>query len=154
MLTKLLNTFFTWDFIKKGLKFGVATLSACIIHFVINVIGHECFDISVNILYPIALVMVSLSTFLQCRFFVYPGAAKRNAMKQGWQFVLSSVVFRLLEWVLFFFLYNIVALSFHWWYVCCIIIVQTIGTLSKFFFYNYFIFGHGNADQKKQGDNQ
>ncbi len=144
MPAKSINTFFTWDFIKKGLKFGVTSLTACALNFGINIIGHECFGISVNILYPIALVVVSLSTFLQCRFFVYPGAADRNAMKQGWQFVLSSVIFRLLEWMLFFFLYNIVALSFHWWYVCCIIIVQTLGTLSKFFFYNYFVFGHGN----------
>ena len=154
MLAKILKTFFTWDFIKKGLKFGITSLTACALNFGINIIGHECFGISVNILYPIALVVVSLSTFLQCRFFVYPGASKRNAMKQGWQFVLSSVIFRLLEWMLFFFLYNIVALDFHWWYVCCIIIVQTLGTLSKFFFYNYFVFGHGNDVQADQQEKQ
>ena len=145
MKSNLLASFFSWAFIKKGLKFGVTTLSACILNFGINIIGHECFGISVNILYPIALVVVSLSTFLQCRFFVYPGASQRNALKQGWQFVVSSIVFRVLEWGLFSFLYNVIALQFRWWYVCCILIVQTIGTLSKFFFYNFFIFGHGNT---------
>ena len=144
---------FSRDFIRKGLKFGITSASACLINFGINVIGHECFGISVNILYPIALVTVSLSTFLQCRFFVYPGAAERNAVKQGWQFILSSVVFRVLEWLLFFFLYNVVALPLRWWYVCCIVIVQTIGTLSKFFFYNFFIFGRREpAPADKQGD--
>ena len=145
-MTLVLKTFFTIEFIKKGLKFCITSLTACLLNFGINIIGHECFGISVNILYPIALVVVSLSTFLQCRFFVYPGAAKRNVMRQGWQFIVSSVVFRFLEWALFFFLYNVVALRFHWWYVCCILIVQTIGTLSKFFFYNFFIFGNGNTD--------
>lgn len=137
MLAKILKTFFTWDFIKKCLKFGVTSLSACVINFGVNIIGHECFGISVNILYPIALILVSISSFLQFRFFVFPDASKRNAVKQGWQFILSSIVFRLLEWTLFFILYNVVALSFHWWYVCCIVIVQTTGTISKFFFYNY-----------------
>ena len=141
----LLKTFFSWDFLKKGLKFCITSLTACLLNFGINIIGHECFGISVNILYPIALLVVSTSTFLQCRFFVYPGASQRNALKQGWQFVVSSIVFRFLEWALFYFLYNVVALQFHWWYVCCILIVQTIGTLSKFFFYNFFIFGHGNT---------
>lgn len=141
MLAKLLKSFFTGDFIKKGLKFGVTTLSACVINFGVNIIGHECFGISVNILYPIALILVSISSFLQFRFFVFPDASKRSAVKQGWQFFLSSVIFRILEWALFFVLYNIVAFSFHWWYAWCIIIVQTIGTVSKFFFYNSFIFG-------------
>ena len=135
---------FTWDFFKKGVKFGIALLVAVLLNFGINIIGHECFGISVNILYPIALLTVSISSFLQFRFFVYPGASDRNPVKQGWQFILSSIVFRLSEWALFFFLYNVVALSFRWWYVCCIIIVQVSGTFSKFFFYNFFIFGHGN----------
>ena len=145
MVRKLFLSIFSQDLIRKGLKFVITSLSACLLNFGINIIGHEYFGISVNILYPVALVVVSLSTFLQCRFFVYPGASHRNALKQGWQFVISSIVFRFLEWLLFFFLYNIVALDFHWWYVCCILIVQTIGTLSKFFFYNFFIFGHGNS---------
>ena len=150
MSKAFIASFFTRDFLKKGLKFGVATVTACLLNFGINIIGHECFGISVNILYPIALVTVSLSGFLLFRFFVYPGAAQKNALKQGWQFIVSSIVFRLLEWVLFCFLYNVIALSFHWWYVCCIIIVQALGTLSKFFFYNFFIFGQGNtrADQE------
>ena len=145
-MKNLFAALFSWEFIKKGLKFCITSLSACLLNFGINVIGHEFFGISVNILYPIALVVVSVSTFLQCRFFVYPGASQRNALKQGWQFIVSSIIFRFLEWALFFFLYNIVALSFHWWYVCCILIVQTVGTLSKFFFYNFFVFGNGNAD--------
>ncbi|MBQ9337168.1 MAG: GtrA family protein [Lentisphaeria bacterium] len=140
----LLETFFSWNFIKKGLKFCITSLTACLLNFGINIIGHEFFGISVNILYPISLVVVSLSTFLQCRFFVYPGASRRNGLKQGSQFVLSSLVFRFLEWSLFVILYDVVALDFHWWYVFCILIVQTIGTISKFFFYNFFIFGHGN----------
>ena len=150
-MKNLFAALFSWEFIKKGLKFCITSLSACLLNFGINVIGHEFFGISVNILYPIALVVVSVSTFLQCRFFVYPGASQRNALKQGWQFIVSSIIFRFLEWALFFFLYNIVALSFHWWYVCCILIVQTIGTLSKFFFYNFFIFGHA-ASRAEQGD--
>ena len=135
----------TKDFFWKAVKFGIALLVAILLTFGINIIGHEYFGISVNYLYPVALVAVSISSFLQFRFFVYPGAARRDAVKQGWQFILSCVVFRLLEWALFSFLYNIVALSFHWWYVCCIIIVQVTGTFSKFFFYNFFIFGHGNS---------
>ena len=140
----IISSCLTFDFFKKGVRFGIALLVAILLNFGINIIGHECFGISVNILYPIALVAVSISSFLQFRFFVYPGAADRNAEKQGWHFILSSVAFRLLEWALFFFLYNIVALSYHWWYVCSIIIVQVSGTFSKFFFYNFFIFGHGN----------
>lgn len=136
---------FSVDLIKKALRFGVTSVSACLLNFGINIIGHECFGISVNILYPIALVTVSLSSFLQFRFFVYPGAARRSAFRQGWQFILSSVMFRLLEWALFSFLYNVVALSFHWWYACCIVIVQTLGTLCKFFFYNSFVFGRGRV---------
>ena len=145
MSRKFIASFFTLDFFKKTVKFGIAFVVACLLNFGINIIGHEYFGISVNILYPISLVAVSLSSFLQFRFFVYPGAAKRNALKQGWQFIASSIVFRLLEWALFLFLYNVINLSFHWWYVCCIIIVQTIGTLGKFFFYNFYIFGHGNT---------
>lgn len=145
MHSRPLTALFSRDFIRKGLKFGITSASACLLNFGINIIGHECFGISVNILYPIALVAVSLSTFLQCRFFVYPGAAERSAVKQGWQFILSSAVFRLLEWMLFFLLYNVVALPLRWWYVGCIVIVQTLGTLSKFFFYNFFIFGHRDS---------
>ena len=152
-MSRILTSFFTWSFIKKGLKFGVTSLTACLLNFGINIIGHEYFGISVNILYPIALVVVSLSTFLQCRFFVYPGAAKRNAGVQGGQFILSSLAFRFAEWCLFLLLYNVIALPFHWWYVCCILIVQTVGTLSKFFFYNFFVFGNGNAgDAGGQGE--
>ncbi len=142
MLKDLIRACFRWDFIKKGLKFMLTSLSAGLLNFAINIIGHECFGISVNILYPVALAVVSCSTFLQCRFFVYPGAAERNAMKQGWQFALSSIVFRVLEWMLFWFLYNVVALPFHWWYVGCILIVQCTGPVSKFFFYNFYIFGN------------
>lgn len=145
MSNAFIASFFTRDFLKKGLKFGVAFLVACLLNFGINIIGHECFGISVNILYPVSLVTVSLSSFLQFRFYVYPGAAQRNALKQGWQFIVSCVIFRLLEWAFFYFLYNVIAFSFHWWYVCCIIIVQATGTVSKFFFYNFFIFGRGNT---------
>ena len=56
---------FTWDFFKKGVKFGIALLVAVLLNFGINIIGHECFGISVNILYPIALLTVSISSFLQ-----------------------------------------------------------------------------------------
>ena len=141
-IRNLLDAAFSWEFIKKALKFTLASLSAGLLNFGINIIGHECFGISVNILYPVSLAVVSCSTFLQCRFFVYPGASERNAIAQGWQFALSSLIFRLLEWMLFWFLYNVVALSFHWWYVGCIIIVQCTGMVSKFFFYNFFIFGN------------
>ena len=145
MCKKLIVTLFSWEFIKKGLKFCITSATALMLNFGINVIGHEYFGVSVNILYPISLVVVSLSTFLQCRFFVYPGASRRNAWKQGNAFIISSICFRLCEWGLFFLLYNVIALSFHWWYVCCILIVQTLGTISKFLFYNFFIFGCGNG---------
>ncbi|MBO4631344.1 MAG: hypothetical protein J5858_05425 [Lentisphaeria bacterium] len=141
-IQKLLKAAFSWEFIKKALKFMLTSLSACLLNFGINIIGHECFGISVNILYPVSLAVVSCSTFLQCRFFVYPGASESNAMKQGWQFMLSTLVFRVLEWLFFWFLYNVVALSCHWWYVGCIIIVQCTGTVSKFFFYNFYVFGN------------
>ena len=141
-----IRTFFTWDFFRKGLKFGLTSGIAFILNFGINIIGHEYFGISVNITYPIALVTVSLTAFLLFRFFVYPGAEKKNPMKQGWQFILSTISFRCAEWLLFLFLYNVIALQFHWWYICCLVIVQTLGTVSKFFFYNFFIFGHGNTD--------
>lgn len=123
------------------MRFCITSLSAFLLNFGINVIGHEIFGVSVNILYPVALIVVSISTFLQCRFFVYPGASRRNALRQGWMFLLSSFAFRFSEWCLFYVLFNVIALSFHWWYVCCILIVQTIGTVSKLFFYNFFIFG-------------
>ena len=140
---QLAATVFSWNFIRKGLKFCVTSLTAFILNFGINVIGHECFGISVNILYPIALFTVSVTAFLLFRFFVYPGASERNMGRQAGQFLLSSIGFRLAEWCLFYLLYNVVALEFHWWYVCCILIVQTIGTISKFLFYNFFIFGSG-----------
>ena len=124
-------------FIHKGLRFGVTTLVALTLHLVINVGGHELLGISSNILYPITLVSISASTFLLFRFFVYPEAKEKNAIRQGGGFVLTSIVFRLLEWCLFVVLFNVVGL----WYVTCIIIVQVVGTISKFLFYNSFIFG-------------
>lgn len=153
-MQKIMSMLFSWNFIRKGLKFCITSLTAFLLNFGINVIGHEYFGISVNILYPISLCVVSLSTFLQCRFFVYPGASKRNAGRQGMQFVLSSIGFRLLEWLLFFLLYNVVALQFHWWYVCCILIVQTLGTISKFLFYNFFVFGDGNDGAEPTGEDE
>lgn len=151
MLKDLISSVFRWDFIKKGLRFGVTTLTACILNFGINIIGHEYFGISVNVTYPIALVTVSAAAFLLFRFFVYPGAEKKNPLKQGWQFILSTIGFRVAEWLLFMFLYNVIALDFRWWYVCCIVIVQVLGTVSKFFFYNFFIFGNGKTSVESKG---
>lgn len=150
MLKDFIRSCFTWDFFKKGVRFGIAFIAACLINFGINIGGHEIFGISVNILYPISLVMVSISSFLQFRFFVYPGAAQRDAVKQGWQFIFSCIVFRVCEWLLFLFLYNVIALDFHWWYVGCILIVQATGTITKFFFYNFFIFGRGNGPVEEE----
>lgn len=148
-----LKRFFTKGFVKKGLKFCIASLITCLLNFGINIIGHECFGVNVNILYPVALATVSLTAFLLCRFFIYPKAAERNVKLQIGQFVLSSIFFRICEWGLFYFLYNVIALTFHWWYVCCIFLVQVIGALSKFVFYNFYIFGHGDIgvvnDQKE-----
>ncbi len=125
------------NIVRKGLRFGIATVAAFVIHLVVNVGGHELLGISSNVLYPISLVLISLSTFLFCRFFVYPEGREKSMAVQGWWFIVSSVLFRLLEWGCFAFLLNIVGL----WYVVCIVIVQVTGTLSKFFFYNFFIFG-------------
>ena len=129
------------ELLRRGARFGVTTLSAVALNFGINIIGHECFGISVNILYPIALAAVTLSAFLQFRFFVYPGAAQRGALRQGSEFLLCSIGFRVLEWLLFLLLYNVVALPFRRWYLGCIVIVQGLGTVGKFFFYNFFVFG-------------
>jgi hypothetical protein len=56
--------------IGKGMRFCVTTLVALTFHLVINVGGHELLGIDSNVLYPITLLAISLSTFLLFRFFV------------------------------------------------------------------------------------
>ena len=141
-----ISEYLTLDFLKRACLFSFTTVSAVIINFGVNIIGHECFGISVNILYPIGLFCVSMSTFLLCRYVVYPGAKQKNVAKQGGAFVLSVLVFRCTEWGCFSILHNI----FDWHYILCMLILQGGGTVFKFFFYNFFIFGRkdNNLDLK------
>lgn len=115
------------------------------LHLVINVGGHELFGIDSNVLYPITLLAISLSTFLLFRFFVYPEAREKNIAKQGGGFVLATAAFRLAEWGAFAALLNLAHVRYYW----CILIVQAAGTISKFLFFNFFIFGGGTKSHKR-----
>ncbi len=125
--------------IGKGMRFCVTTLVALTFHLVINVGGHELLGIDSNVLYPITLLAISLSTFLLFRFFVYPEAREKNIARQGGGFILATVAFRLTEWGAFAALLNLAHLKYYW----CILIVQVTGTVSKFLFFNFFVFGGG-----------
>lgn len=129
---------FCKSFIYKTMRFLTTSFVALYLHFIINVLGHELLGFNVNITYPISLVMVSLTTFLLSRFFVYPGASEKKFLYQGMQFIISSIIFRILEWGMFSLLVDIFGL----WYIFSIIFVQTLGTIIKFIFFNFFVFGH------------
>ena len=132
-----ISEYLTFEFFKKACLFSLTTFAAIFINFGVNIVGHECFGISVNILYPIGIFSVSMSTFLLCRYVVYPNAKQKNAVKQGGQFIVSVLFFRCIEWCVFSILYN----TLEWHYIICILLVQGGGTVIKFFFYNSFIFG-------------
>ena len=132
------------SFIYKAMRFSVTSFVALVLHLIINVFGHEQLGINVNITYPISLVIISLSTFLMLRFFVYPGASEKKIVRQGSQFIISTIVFRLLEWGLFSLLVN----TFKLWYIFSIVAAQMIGTISKFIFFNFFVFGQAVLSQE------
>ena len=122
---------------RKGMRFGITTLCALLLHLIINGGGVELLHLSPDLTYPISLFAITLASFLLFRFFVYEGASEKNSLHQGGQFILATIIFRLLEWGFFLLLHKVFGL----WYAFAIVLVQITGTISKFVFYNFFIFG-------------
>lgn len=122
---------------RKGLRFGVTALSALLLHVIINGGGVELLHLSPRVTYPFSLLVITLTNFLLFRFYVYEAAREKDGYLQGGQFLIATIIFRILEWGLFTLLHT----GFGLWYAYAVISVQIIGTLTKFIFYNYFIFG-------------
>lgn len=71
------------------------------LNVVINVICYELFNFSPVIVYPFSVLSISAMNFLLCRYFIFKNSTSKKLFTQGYQFILSTVLFRLAEYVFF-----------------------------------------------------
>ncbi len=111
------------------------------LNVVINVICYELFNFSPVIVYPFSVLSISAMNFLLCRYFIFKNSTSKKLFTQGYQFILSTVLFRLAEYVFFLLLFKILDI----WYVVGIIFTQSLWAIMKFFFYRAFVFRSPSA---------
>ena len=111
------------------------------LNVVINVICYELFNFSPVIVYPFSVLSISAMNFLLCRYFIFKNSTSKKLFTQGYQFILSTVLFRLAEYVFFLLLFKILDI----WYVVGIIFTQSLWAIMKFFCYRAFVFRSPSA---------
>ena len=111
------------------------------LNVVINVICYELFNFSPVIVYPFSVLSISAMNFLLCRYFIFKNSTSKKLFTQGYQFILSTVLFRLAESVFLLLLFKILDI----WYVVGIIFTQSLWAIMKFFFYRAFVFRSPSA---------
>ncbi|WP_045215331.1 GtrA family protein [Desulfonatronovibrio magnus] len=98
---------------------------------------HEICRLDPERAYAVALISVFIINFALMRYWVYSHTRTQScALKQFTLMATSSALFRLIEYIVFIFLYG--WLGIH--YVLSILTIMSISAFSKFFFYNSFVF--------------
>jgi len=117
----------------SGIRYVIQSLISAAGNLGITAALHEGFSVAEEIAYAVALVCVFAINFLGFRYFVYPGR-HRPVAKQLAAFFLSSIGFRLTEYVSFVILI--------WWipYQLAIVLILGVSFVTKFVFYRYRVF--------------
>ncbi len=127
-------------------KFLHSSLVAFITNLVVLTTCVELLNFPEPLAYALAVFSATSASFLVCRYFVFKHSEREKFFKQYWKFVSSSMVFRIVEFSVFTICVEL--LNFYYFYV--FLVVQTITTIIKFFFYKKFIF----KDPKLSPDEQ
>lgn len=119
----------------QALKYlGTAVLSAGI-SLGLPALLHEVFGVSERMAVLATLVFVFLFNFLMLRRAVFNST--RTAMKwQSGNYLAVSIVFRVLEYLAFLTLFDLVGIH----YLLSVACVQVVSTVVKFFVYRSFVF--------------
>ncbi len=120
----------------KGFKFLQSSMVAFLTNMVVLTFCVEILKFSEMLGYLLAIMCATTMSFLVCRYFVFAQAIRPPFFKQYAQFVSSAAVFRTIEFGLFSFFVEVMA----YYYLYVFIIVQSIGTIFKFFYFKKFIF--------------
>ncbi len=123
----------------KGLKYCHSPLAGFITNITVLTFCTEILNYPAAISYIFALFSASTASFFVCRYFVFKQHIKENIFKQYWKFISSSMVFRVVEFALFWLFVDI--LGYYYLYV--FLVVQSASAILKFFIYN-FIFTNNN----------
>src|SRR5690606_27990892 len=117
----------------SALAFGVNIGTAALLHEVIGTTESLAVGISFTLVYVI-------NFFLQ-RYYIFDSRGC-DPWRQVAQFLITSGLFRVAEYGLF--------LAFHQWlamqYLLAVVVVSSIGFVSKFLIYRVFIFGPAKPD--------
>ncbi|MBW1728731.1 MAG: GtrA family protein [Deltaproteobacteria bacterium] len=95
----------------------------------------EILKIRPELSYGIALLIVSITSFMLLRYYVY-GATDKNIVLQFASYCASALGFRGMEYLSFLLVYYLSGLK----YGIVVILIQSISALTKFFYYRGLVF--------------
>lgn len=113
---------------------GTSALSAAL-SLSLPVIMHEFMGVAEEIAVAAAMVIVFFINFLTIRIFVFRSTGG-GSLNQFGKFAVSSIGFRLAEYLAFLAVFKILEIN----YVVSLFCVLAIGTVAKFFFHRTYVF--------------
>ncbi len=121
--------------INNFLKFGGLSGFSFIVNIGVTFFCHEYIGLHEELSYAIALVTVLVTNFLGLRYAVFK-AQKSKPGRQFLYFVLSSIGFRVVEYIIFIIIHSWLGL----YYLLAIVLISIVFTVLKFFFYGSTLF--------------
>jgi len=123
------------DTLNRLFRFGALGGIGFVVNFGLTALLHEVAQLSAELAFAIALVVVFFGNFLSCRYLVFDDTAG-DFKRQLLHYALASFGFRFAQWVSF--------LALHTWlglpYLLAVAIVLASWFLIKFSFYRAFVF--------------
>jgi len=120
-------------------RFGRLSILSFAINLGLTITLHEWFGLSTTLSFAMTILFLYVFNFVAMRFYVFPAitVGGPGVIKQATGFLISSAVFRAVDYGAFLFLHSV----FGIYYIATIIIVTGISFIAKYFFYNRWIFG-------------
>jgi putative flippase GtrA len=129
-----------------ALRFALLGGLSFSVNFGLTVLLHEVLGVREELAFALVLALTTVMNFVLMRSFVYPGR-KGALLAQFGLFVVSSLGFRSLEYVLF--------LVFHTWlgFAYKMVLVATLTTtfVTKFFYYGSVVFNRPGREPGAAG---